>query len=70
MIKLLHTADWHLGRVLHHQSLLADQAHVLNQIMDYAVAHQVDAVLVAGDIYDRSMPPADAVRLLNQTICV
>ncbi|WP_006460319.1 exonuclease SbcCD subunit D [Thiomicrospira aerophila] len=68
MIKLLHTADWHLGRVLHHHSLLADQAHVLNQIMDYAVAHQVDAVLVAGDIYDRSMPLADAVRLLNQTI--
>ncbi|MBE0469946.1 MAG: exonuclease SbcCD subunit D [Methyloprofundus sp.] len=68
MLKLLHTADWHLGRVLHHQSLLEDQAHVLEQIIAYATEHDVDGVLVAGDIYDRSMPPAEAVRLLNQTV--
>lgn len=68
MLKLLHTADWHLGRVLHHQSLLEDQAHVLEQIIAYASEHDVDGVLVAGDIYDRSMPPAEAVRLLNQTV--
>lgn len=68
MLKLLHTADWHLGRVLHQQSLLEDQAFVLDQIIDYAIAHQVDGVLVAGDIYDRAMPPAEAVRLLNKTV--
>lgn len=68
MIKLLHTADWHLGRVLHNQSLLAEQAQVLAHLIDYAQAQQVDGVLVAGDIYDRSMPPAEAVRLLNETV--
>lgn len=68
MLKLLHTADWHLGRVLHHQSLLEDQAHVLEQIIAYASENDVNGVLVAGDIYDRTMPPAEAVRLLNQTV--
>ncbi|WP_044411160.1 exonuclease SbcCD subunit D [Thiomicrospira microaerophila] len=68
MLKLIHTADWHLGRVLHHQSLLDEQASVLDQIIDYAITHQVDGLLVAGDIYDRSMPPAEAVRLLNQIV--
>lgn len=67
-MKLLHTADWHLGRVLHQQSLLEDQAFVLEQIIDYAMIHQVDGVLVSGDIYDRTMPPAEAVRLLNNTV--
>ncbi len=67
-MKLLHTADWHLGRVLHHESLLDDQAHVLDQILDYIEAHDVDGLLVAGDIYDRSIPPADAVRLLDDFI--
>ncbi|WFE68497.1 exonuclease subunit SbcD [Thiomicrospira sp. R3] len=68
MLKLIHTADWHLGRVLHHQSLLEDQATVLDQIIDYAITFQVDGLLVAGDIYDRAMPPAEAVRLLNKTV--
>jgi exonuclease SbcD len=68
MLKLLHTADWHLGRVFHHQSLLEDQAYVLEQMIAYAKDHDVDGVLVAGDIYDRSVPPAEAVRLLNQTV--
>ncbi|MDY0135546.1 MAG: exonuclease SbcCD subunit D [Thiomicrospira sp.] len=67
-MKLLHTADWHLGKVLHNQSLLAEQADVLSQIIDYAQLHQVEAVLVAGDIYDRSMPPTEAVRLLNEIV--
>jgi exonuclease SbcD len=47
---------------------LAEQADVLSQIVDYAQSHQVTAVLVAGDIYDRSMPPTEAVRLLNQAV--
>ncbi|BBP43264.1 exonuclease SbcCD subunit D [Thiosulfativibrio zosterae] len=65
MLKIIHTADWHLGRVLHNQSLLADQAVVLEQILTYIKDHQVDALLVAGDIYDRSIPPAEAIKLLN-----
>lgn len=67
-MKLLHTSDWHLGRYFHQQSLLPDQAHVLKQIVATAVAEQVDAVVIAGDVYDRSVPPADAVRLLDETL--
>lgn len=67
-MKLLHTSDWHLGRQLHGVSLLEDQAHVLEQIVDIARAKQVDVVVVAGDIYDRAVPPAEAVTLLNQTL--
>ncbi|MCE2570940.1 exonuclease SbcCD subunit D [Motilimonas eburnea] len=67
-MKFLHTSDWHLGRQLHNQSLLDDQRHVLGQVIAYAKDHQVDAVVVAGDIYDRSVPPAQAVTLLNEVL--
>lgn len=67
-MKLLHTSDWHLGRYFHQHSLLSDQAHVLEQIIQIATAEAVDAVIIAGDIYDRSLPPAEAVRLLDETL--
>ncbi|WP_411360151.1 exonuclease SbcCD subunit D [Pseudidiomarina sp. YC-516-91] len=67
-MKLLHTSDWHLGRIFNQQSLLDDQAHVLKQIIDYAKEHNVDAVIVAGDIYDRALPSAEAVGLLDRTL--
>lgn len=67
-MKFIHTSDWHLGRQLHHQSLLEDQAYVLDQIVEYAAEYDVDAVVVAGDIYDRSVPPAQAIALLDQVL--
>ena len=67
-MKILHTADWHLGRYLHGVSLLDDQKHVLNQLVDLACSEEVDVVIIAGDIYDRSVPPADAVRLLDDVL--
>ncbi|MDN7135353.1 exonuclease SbcCD subunit D [Pseudidiomarina terrestris] len=67
-MKLLHTSDWHIGRIFNQHSLLEDQEHVLNQIIDYAQEQQVDAMIVAGDIYDRALPSADAVALLDQTL--
>ncbi|MCM2681245.1 exonuclease SbcCD subunit D [Echinimonas agarilytica] len=67
-MKFLHTSDWHLGRQLHNFSLIDDQQYVLQQIIDLAVEHRVDAVVVAGDIYDRSIPPANAVKLLDDVI--
>jgi len=66
MIKLLHTSDWHLGRVLHEKPLLEDQAHVLGQITEILHGDPHDLLVVAGDIYDRSLPPADAVALLSR----
>ncbi len=67
-MRFLHTADWHLGRSFHGSSLLEDQAHVLDQLVDLARQAQVDAVVVAGDIYDRALPPADAVSLLGDVL--
>ena len=67
-MRILHTSDWHLGRQFHNQSLLDDQRDVLQQICTIIAEHQVDVVIVAGDIYDRSVPPAAAVELLNETI--
>ena len=67
-MRLLHTADWHLGRLFHNLSLLEDQRHVLQQLLEIIDREQVDAVLVAGDIYDRSVPPAAAVTLLDEIL--
>ena len=67
-MKILHTGDWHLGRYLHGVSLLEDQAHVLAQLVDLARSEKVDAVIIAGDVYDRSVPPADAVAVLDDVL--
>jgi exonuclease SbcD len=67
-MKFLHTSDWHIGRQLHNQSLLEDQKHVLKQLVEHAQQQQVDAIIVAGDIYDRSVPPSEAVALLSEVL--
>ncbi|MFI3222093.1 MAG: exonuclease subunit SbcD [Methylococcaceae bacterium] len=71
-MKFIHTSDWHIGRQFHSVSLLDDQRHVLDQIVAHIKDEAVDAVIIAGDIYDRSVPPAAAVSLLDDvlnTIC-
>lgn len=67
MTKFLHTADWHLGRIFHQTHLTEEQSYVLDQIVEIAREDKVDAVLVAGDIYDRAVPPPEAVALLDKT---
>lgn len=67
-MRFLHTSDWHLGRSFLGLSLLEDQAHVLGQLVDLVSEAKIDAVLLAGDVYDRSSPPADAVSLLDETL--
>jgi exonuclease SbcD len=73
MMKFIHTSDWHIGRQFHNVSLLDDQSYVLDQLIQYIKQESVDALIIAGDIYDRSIPPATAVELLDKilkTICV
>ena len=65
-MKFLHTADLHIGKVVNDISLLQDQKFILEQIREIAVARKVDAVLVAGDIYDRAIPSGEAVLLLDE----
>ena len=68
-MRLLHTADWHLGRGLHGASLLEDQAHLLDELVRLARDARPDLVIVAGDVFDRAVPPAEAVELLDDTLC-
>src|ERR1700727_3082306 len=60
---MLHTSDWHLGRSLHRADLRAAQAAFLDHLVDTVRTEKVDTVLVAGDVYDRAVPPVDAVEL-------
>ncbi len=67
-MKFIHTSDWHLGRQFHNVSLLEDQQAVLDQFIKYIEDNPVDAVVVAGDVYDRSVPPTIAIDLLNRVV--
>ena len=63
-MRILHTSDWHLGRVLHSHALLDDQRHMLSQVLD-ELKSGYDALVVAGDVFDRAIPSAAAMSLLD-----
>src|SRR3954469_16520237 len=67
-MRLLHTSDWHIGRSLHGTDLLAEQEAVLSGLADVIRAESVDVVLVAGDVYDRAVPSADATAVLSRVV--
>ncbi|MFB8354668.1 exonuclease SbcCD subunit D [Streptomyces niveus] len=67
-MRFLHTSDWHLGRSFHRVGLLDAQAAFVDHLVATALAHEVDAVLVAGDVYDRAVPPLSAVELFDRAL--
>ena len=67
-MRLIHTADWHLGRLFHNVHLTHDQRAVLEQFVALVAEVRPAAVIVAGDLYDRSVPPTDAVELLDDVL--
>lgn len=67
-MRLIHTGDWHLGRTLHEHSLIEDQRAWLAALADLAASWRPDAVIVAGDVYDRAVPPVEAVALLDEAL--
>ena len=67
-MKIIHTADWHLGKSLKNQSLIDDQSYILQEFLKLVEAEKPDAIIIAGDIYDRSIPPIDAVNLFDEVI--
>jgi exonuclease SbcD len=67
-VRFLHTSDWHLGRLFHGIHLTNDQAYVLAQLIDLVRESKPDGIIIAGDIYDRAVPPVEAVELLNEII--
>lgn len=64
-MRLLHTADLHIGKTVNDFSMLEDQKYILEQIKNIALYNEVDGVVIAGDIYDRAIPAGEAVMLLN-----
>jgi exonuclease SbcD len=67
-MRLLHTSDWHLGRSFHREDLLSAQARFVDFLVDTVRSEGVDAVLVSGDVYDRALPPVDAVTLCDDAL--
>lgn len=68
-MKFIHTSDWHLGRMLYGRSLLPDQAHLIRSVfLPLAEREHPDAVLLAGDVYDRSVAPAAAIALFDEAL--
>lgn len=67
-MRILHTSDWHLGRSFHRVSMLDAQAAFLDHLVTTARDRDVDAVVVAGDVYDRAVPPLSAVELFDRAL--
>src|SRR5918999_2892705 len=67
-MRILHTSDWHLGRSFHREGMLTHQAAYVDHLLQVVESERVYLVVVAGDIYDRALPPVDAVRLADETL--
>jgi DNA repair protein SbcD/Mre11 len=67
-MKLLHLADLHLGKSVHGRDLIEDQAYALKQVVALARAEKPDALILAGDVFDRAVPSTDALKLFNEFI--
>ena len=64
-MKLIHLSDLHLGKRVNEYSMLEDQEYILKKIVNIIDEEQPDSVIIAGDVYDKSVPPADAVQLFD-----
>src|SRR5699024_11331578 len=64
-MKILHTADWHIGKKLNGRDLIDDQRFVLEQLMNQIEELKPDIIVVAGDLYDRSNPSKEALNMVN-----
>ncbi|MFD1705287.1 exonuclease SbcCD subunit D [Siminovitchia sediminis] len=67
-MKIIHTADWHLGKLVHGVYMTEQQEAVLDQFVQLVSSEKPDAVIIAGDLYDRSVPPVEAVQLLEKVL--
>jgi DNA repair protein SbcD/Mre11 len=67
-VRLLHTSDWHVGKVLKGQSRLDEQIRALGQVVEVATQERPDLIVVAGDLYDTASPTADATRLVTRAL--
>lgn len=68
-MKLIHLGDLHIGKLVNDYSMIADQKYILDQILTMAQERAVDGVLIAGDVYDKSVPSEEAVRIFDYFLC-
>lgn len=64
-MKIIHTGDWHIGKIVNEFSMIEDQRYILKELVKFIKEEKPDALIIAGDVYDRSIPPVEAVELLN-----
>ena len=67
-MKIIHTSDWHIGKIVNEFSMIEDQKYILNKLIELIEEEQPKVLIIAGDIYDRSIAPVEAVELLNETL--
>src|SRR5690625_7914101 len=67
-MKLFHTADWHLGKLVQGVYMTEDQEYILNEFIKEVERERPDAIIIAGDLYDRAVPPPEAIQLLNKVL--
>ena len=68
-MRFIHLSDLHIGKRVNEFSMIEDQKYILNQVLETIDEVKPDAVIIAGDVYDKSMPSEEAVRLLNEFVC-
>lgn len=64
-MKIIHTGDWHIGKMVHQVHMTEDQAYILEDFIKLIEEEKPDVIVIAGDLYDRSVPPVEAVELLD-----
>lgn len=64
-MKIIHTGDWHIRKIVNEFSMIEDQRYILKELVKFIKEEKPDALIIAGDVYDRSIPPVEAVELLN-----
>jgi exonuclease SbcD len=67
-MKIFHTGDWHIGKLVNQVYMTEDQAYVLDRLVELIATEQPDVLIIAGDVYDRAIPPVEAIELLDRTL--
>ena len=67
-MKIFHTGDWHIGKLVNQVYMTEDQAYILDRLVELIAAEKPDALIIAGDVYDRAIPPVEAIELLDRTL--
>ena len=68
MVKIMHTGDWHIGKIVNQRHMTSDQEYILESLVTMMEIEKPDVLVITGDIYDRAIPPVEAVELLDKVL--